>query len=72
MSVDFEAFHRIKAGKKVTILVYAGKNSKGEHNYVERTGRAMLRGPAGWVLYMEGTSGARPEIADSTNVVRVN
>jgi hypothetical protein len=37
---------------------------------VEHTGRAVMRGPHGWVLNMGGKHGA-PLVTDGTNIVRV-
>jgi hypothetical protein len=51
----------IRAGDKVTIVDRFGK---------EHTGRAVMRGPAGWVLNMGGPHG-RPGIASDSNVTSV-
>jgi hypothetical protein len=51
----------IRPGDRVTI-----RNRFGQ----ERTGRAVTRGPAGWVLNMGGRHGT-PDIADERNIVRV-
>jgi hypothetical protein len=51
----------IKAGDRVTIVNRFGQSS---------TGRAVMKGAAGWVLNMGGKYGT-PAIADGTNVVRV-
>ena len=56
--VDFDA---IGAGDRVTIRTPQGQ---------ERTGRAVMYGPAGWVLNMGGPHGT-PGIASPSNVVRV-
>jgi hypothetical protein len=54
-------FSKIRKGDRVTILTPQGQ---------ERSGRAVMRGPAGWVLNMGGAHGT-PGIASDRNVVRV-
>ena len=54
-------FSLIRPGDRVTIV-----NRFGQHS----TGRAVMRGPAGWVLNMGGRYGT-PAIADETNTLRV-
>ena len=54
-------FDTIKARDRVTIVDRFGQ---------QRTGRAVMRGPAGWVLNMGGRHGT-PGIASPENVVRV-
>jgi len=51
----------IRAGCRVTIVDRFGK---------QRTGRAVMRGPAGWVLNMGGKHGT-PGIASDANVTNV-
>lgn len=51
----------IRRGDKVTILDRFGK---------EQTGKAVMMGPAGWVLNMGGAHG-RPGIASEKNIVKV-
>ena len=51
----------IRAGDRVTIETRFNQH---------RTGRAVLRGPHGWVLNMGGAYGT-PGIADESNIVRV-
>jgi hypothetical protein len=51
----------IKRGDRVTIINRFGQ---------ERTGKAVMRGPAGWVLNMGGAHGT-PAIATDDNVTRV-
>ena len=51
----------IKAGDRVTIVTAHGQR---------RTGRAVMRGPAGWVLNMGGPHGT-PGIANEKNIVRI-
>jgi len=52
----------IRPGDRVTIVDRFGK---------ERTGRAVMRGPHGWVLNMGGKHGT-PGIADERNIVKVS
>lgn len=63
-------FDRIRVGSKVTILVYNGRGRNGPE-WKEKTGKAVMHGPHGWVLNMGGQHGT-PGIADSTNVVAVD
>ena len=51
----------IKRGDRVTIVNRFGQ---------ERTGRAVIRGPHGWVLDMGGKYGT-PAIANSKNIVKI-
>jgi hypothetical protein len=51
----------VRAGDHVTIV-----NQHGQ----ERTGRAVMRGPHGWVLNMGGPHGT-PAIATDDNITRV-
>ena len=51
----------IRAGDRVTIVDRFGK---------QRTGRAVMRGPYGWVLNMGGAHGT-PAIATNENIVSV-
>lgn len=51
----------IRPGDRVTILDRFGKR---------RTGRAVMRGPHGWVLNMGGRHGT-PAVADDSNIVAV-
>lgn len=62
-------FDLIKAGDRVTILIPNGIGRNGVE-YKEATGRAVMRGPAGWVLNMGGRYGT-PGIAGVSNTVRV-
>ena len=68
-------FDRIRFGSRVTILVHAGQRidratGRLVPEWKEATGRAVLRGPAGWVLNMGGRYGT-PGIATPDNVVKV-
>jgi|SRR5215469_13112731 len=60
---------RIRVGSRVTILVPAGRGRDGIE-YRQRTGRAVMRGPHGWVLNMGGRYGT-PAVATVENIVRV-
>lgn len=57
MSTYFTApsgiLNSIRPGSRVTILVHAGIGRDGPET-TEKTGRAVMRGPAGWVLNMGG------------------
>lgn len=55
----------IRPGDRVTILVYAGIDT-----WKQKTGRAVMRGPAGYVLNMGGRYGS-PAVANAKNLVRV-
>lgn len=56
-----EAFASIKAGVRVTIRTPQGQ---------ERSGKAVMRGPYGWVLNLGGKHGT-PGIASPENIVKV-
>jgi hypothetical protein len=51
----------IKSGDRVTIVNRFGQKS---------TGRAVMRGPYGWVLNMGGKHGT-PAVADNDNITNV-
>jgi hypothetical protein len=51
----------IRAGDRITIVNRFGQ---------ERTGRAVMLGPAGWVLNMGGRHGT-PAIATDENITKV-
>ena len=59
----------ISAGDRVTILVPCGCGRNGVE-YRPQTGRAVMRGPAGWVLNMGGPYGT-PAIASAENIVSI-
>jgi hypothetical protein len=59
----------IRAGDRVTIFVYAGRSRSGPE-WKQKTGRAVMRGPAGWVLNMGGRFGT-PGIAGPDNTVAI-
>lgn len=59
----------IRAGDRVTILVSGGLGRTGIE-WKEATGRAVMPGPAGWILNMGGRYGT-PGIATDENTVRV-
>jgi len=63
------AIDTIRPGDRVTILVPNGIGRNGRE-YKEKTGRAVMRGPAGWVLNMGGRYGT-PGIAGEDNLVRI-
>jgi hypothetical protein len=56
---------QIRPGDRVTILVYAGIAT-----WKEKTGRAVMPGPHGYVLNMGGRYGS-PAVAGLGNLVRV-
>ncbi len=60
---------KIKHGSRVTILVPAGIGRNGQE-WKPKTGRAVMRGPAGWVLNMGGKYGT-PGVATPENIVKV-
>lgn len=60
----------IKAGSRVTIMMYSGMGRDGPEYTIRKTGRAVILGPAGWVLNMGGRYGT-PAIATPENVVAV-
>jgi hypothetical protein len=55
------AYNDIKPGSQVTLRTEQGR---------ELTGRAMMKGPAGWVLNLGGPYGT-PGIVDQENFVRI-
>lgn len=59
----------IRPGDRVTILVPNGIGRHGT-DWKEKTGRAVMRGPAGWVLNMGGRYGT-PGVATLDNLVTV-
>ena len=70
-----QLFSRIRVGSRVTIRVPNGKSidwttGKIIQDWTQRTGRAVMRGQAGWVLNMGGRYGT-PGIATPENVVAV-
>lgn len=62
------AFEQIKNGDKVTILIPNGFGRHGQE-WREKTGRAIMRGPAGWVLNMGGAYGTAG-VATERNFVK--
>lgn len=66
-----QLFNCIRRGDKVTYHAYAGRGRDGPE-YKEATGRAALKGPAGWVLDVGGRYGERTAIVDEENLVAVN
>ena len=67
--VDGSAYDRIRVGSRVTVRLYAGQNRDGSRDTVERTGRAVILGPGGWVLCLNERGTAA--LATPGNVVRV-
>ena len=64
------AFSTIEVGSRVTITVPAGRNLDGTVDTKAVTGRAVMRGPAGWVINIGGAHGT-PKVATPENLVRV-
>ena len=64
-----ESFDKIEHGDHVTIRVPAGKGMKGQE-WKEAKGKAVMKGPAGWVLNMGGKHGT-PGIASQDNFVKL-
>ena len=64
-----EVIDAIRAGDRVTILIPNGIGRNGQE-WKEKTGRAVMRGPYGWVLNMGGRYGT-PGVASESNTVRV-
>jgi hypothetical protein len=64
-----QVFNSIAAGSRVRILVPNGIGLAGL-TYRVRTGRAVLKGPHGWVLNMGGRYGT-PAVATVENIVSV-
>lgn len=60
----------IRTGDRVTIRIPAGRNMDGSYDYTQKTGRAVMKGPAGWVLNLGGKYGT-PGIATEENIVLV-
>jgi hypothetical protein len=60
-------FPEIKNGDRVTILIPAGIGRNGQE-YKEATGRAVMKGPVGWVLNMGGRYGT-PAVCTEQNFV---
>jgi hypothetical protein len=67
--IEKNAIELIKAGSRVTILVQNGIGRNGPE-FRQKTGRAVMKGPAGWVLNMGGKHGT-PGIASEDNIVSV-
>ncbi len=59
----------IRPGDRVEILIYAGMGRNGPE-WTPKTGRAVMLGPAGWVLNMGGRHGT-PGIATDKSFVRI-
>lgn len=59
----------IRPGDRVTILVPAGFGRNGQE-WSQKTGRAVMKGPAGWVINLGGRYGT-PGVAGPDNTVKV-
>ncbi len=70
MRAKTKTYDDVKAGCLVTFLVYAGRGANGVKEYREKTGRAVMLGPAGWVINGGGPQGT-PHVCDRDNFVRV-
>lgn len=64
-----ELLDKIQAGDRVTILVPNGIGRDGQE-WKEKTGRAVMKGPHGWVLNLGGLYGT-PGVATERNIVNV-
>ncbi len=64
-----ELLNSIRPGDRVTINVPAGIGRHGVE-YKQKTGRAVMPGPAGWVLNMGGRYGT-PGVATIENTVSI-
>ena len=62
-------FKDIQAGDTVHYQGYNGMGLNGPE-YTPRRGRAVMKGPAGWVLNAGGRYG-RPAICDESNFIKV-
>lgn len=62
-------FNSIRVGDTVTMLVHAGIGRHGPEKK-PATGRAVMRGPAGWVLNMGGAHGT-PGVCTPDNFVSI-
>lgn len=69
---------QIRAGDRVTILIPSGSKRDADGRTIpdftggkQQSGRAVMLGPAGWVLNMGGRHGT-PAIANEENIVKVN
>jgi hypothetical protein len=63
------AYEMIRAGARVKILVHAGGIGRNVE-WKPKWGRAVMRGPAGWVLNLGGRYGT-PGIATPENTLEV-
>lgn len=61
---------QITPGTRVTIAVPGGIG-RGGVEYTRRTGRAVMRGPYGWVLNLGGPHGT-PGVATEENIIKVH
>jgi hypothetical protein len=65
-----DLLNSIRPGDLVTILVSNGIGRNGIE-WKPKVGRAVMRGPAGWVLNLGGKYGT-PGIASESNLIAVN
>jgi Zn finger protein HypA/HybF involved in hydrogenase expression len=66
---EIDPVDTIQRGDKVTILIPAGLGRQGQE-WKPKAGKAVMRGPHGWVLNMGGAHGT-PGVASSRNIVKV-
>lgn len=67
---NLDLYGQIKPGSRVTVMLHSGTGRNGPEFNLKKTGRAVMLGPAGWVLNMGGKHGT-PAIASPENVVAV-
>ncbi len=70
MENNKKTYADIHAGSRVTVMLHSGTGRNGPEFDARRTGRAVMLGPAGWVLNMGGKYGT-PAIATPENTVEV-
>jgi len=63
-------FDRIRPGKRVGILVPSGVGPLNLQAWSKVEGRAVMRGPAGWILNLGGRHGT-PGLASADNTIFV-
>jgi len=67
---SWKVYASIRPGDTVYYQQYAGMG-RGGPEYKEGSGRAVMLGPAGWVISKIETRHGQPDIVDETNVIRV-
>lgn len=60
----------IGVGDRVEMLVPGGRDRFGQIEWAKRQGRAVMRGPAGWVLNGGGPHGT-PLVCEESRFVRI-